>query len=290
MYSSKLTKLPKNTFEVVVDIPWKEVEKEYEVAFAELLKTLEIEGFRKGKVPAALGKKHLTKDAVYQKVFSTLFPKIYDEVLKKEGLKPIVNPKLELVNAKENEAWQIKIKIAEKPLVNLGEYKAKIKKIKEGVKKPDIWVPGKDLKAQPPEDVKANDQKVLNAVLGELLKSVVVEISDLVVEDEVQQRIARLVDDIQKLGISVETYLNTKKMTQEQLRNQYRQEVEETYKLEFILSEVADKEGIKVEQSDLDKLFGAIKDEKEKHMAKENAYMYATVLRKQKTLDYLIGL
>ena len=62
------------------------------------------------------------------------------------------------------------------------------------------------------------------------------------------------------------------------------------HKIEFILGEIADKEGIKVEKSDLDKLFLNIKDEKERKMAETNGYYYASILRKQKTLDFLTSL
>ena len=76
----------------------------------------------------------------------------------------------------------------------------------------------------------------------------------------------------------------------ESLKAQFRKETEDTYKLEFILAEISDKENIKVEQVDLNKLFVNIKDEKERIKAEQNSYYYATILRKQKTLDYLISL
>jgi len=47
---------------------------------------------------------------------------------------------------------------------------------------------------------------------------------------------------------------------------------------------------INVEKEDLDKLFANIKDEKEKEQARQNAYFYASILRKQKTLDLLLNL
>jgi len=53
---------------------------------------------------------------------------------------------------------------------------------------------------------------------------------------------------------------------------------------------IADKENIKVENSDIEKLFLNIKDDKEREKAKENSYYYASILRKQKTIDFLISL
>lgn len=76
----------------------------------------------------------------------------------------------------------------------------------------------------------------------------------------------------------------------ESLKAQFRKETEDTYKMEFALAEIADKEKIKIEKADLDKLFVNIKDENERKKAEQNSYYYATILRKQKTLDYLISL
>ena len=288
MVNHKINKLPKNTLEITVEISPDEIEKEYQKTFDILNKELSVQGFRKGKVPKAIAEKHLSKESVYQELLRTLIPRIYREIVKKEGLKPVVSPKIELVKAKEKESWQILIKVAEKPVVILGEYKKAIKEAKEAQKKDDIWVPGKD-KTKPEAKEKDNSQ-VLNIVLAELLKKTKCEISNLIVESEVEQRLARMVDDIQKIGLTVEAYLKSKNITVDQLKNQYRREIEDTYKLEFILSEIADKEDIKVEPFEIDKLFANIKEEKERAAAKANSYFYAMLLRKQKTLDFLIGL
>jgi FKBP-type peptidyl-prolyl cis-trans isomerase (trigger factor) len=62
------------------------------------------------------------------------------------------------------------------------------------------------------------------------------------------------------------------------------------YKLEFILQAIADEEKLEVKQEDLQALFSNIKEEKDRKAAEANAYFYASVLRKQKALDYIIGL
>ena len=96
MYTHTLKKLEKNTVENLVDIPKNTVEKEYAASFSILLLNLEVEGFRKGKVPAKIAEKHLKKETVYQELIRSLVPRIYQEIIKKEGLKPIVSPKIEL--------------------------------------------------------------------------------------------------------------------------------------------------------------------------------------------------
>jgi len=287
MYNYKKEKLPKNTTQLVVDVPKADIKKEEEEAFIRLQQKLTVEGFRQGKVPKTIAEKHIHKDDLYQELAQKMISRIYQELLAKEGLRPIISPKVDLVKAKEGEDWQIKITVAEKPTITLGDYKKVIKEVKSKVQKSNIWVPGKDKQEKKPEEDK---NKLLNEVLTALLNQAKIEVSDLVIEEEINHRLTHLIDEIQKIGLTTENYLKSKNLTMDSLKAQFRKETEDTYKLEFILAEIADKENLKVEQADLDKLFVNIKDEKERNTAKQNSYYYATILRKQKTLDYLISL
>ena len=291
MYSYKIEKLPKNTIQLIVDVPKADIKKEEEEAFIRLQQKLTVEGFRPGKVPKTIAEKHIQKENLYQELAQKMISRIYQEVLTKENLKPIISPKVDLVKAKEGEDWQIKITLAEKPVIELGDYKKVIKEAKIKITKTNIWVPGKDSPAAG-EDKKpeVDKNKLLNEVLTALLKEAKIEVSDMVIEEEINHRLTHLIDEIQKIGLTTENYLKSKNLTMESLKAQFRKETEDTYKLEFILAEISDKENIKVEQVDLNKLFVNIKDEKERIKAEQNSYYYATILRKQKTLDYLISL
>jgi trigger factor len=287
MYSYKKEKLPKNTIQLIVDIPKADIKKEEEEAFSRLQQKLTIGGFRQGKAPKAIAEKHIHKDDLYQELAQKMISRVYQEILTKEHLKPIISPKVDLVKAKEGEDWQIKITLAEKPTIELGDYKKIVKEVKTKAKTANIWVPGKDKGEKKPEEDKG---KLLNEVLSAILKEIKLEISDLVIDEEINHRLTHLVDEIQKIGLTTENYLKSKNLTMDSLKAQFRKETEDTYKLEFALAEIADKESIKVEKTDLDKLFVNIKDEKERKKAEQNSYYYATILRKQKTLDYLISL
>lgn len=290
MYSYKKEKLPKNTIQLIVDVPRSDIKKEEDDAFSRLQSQLTVEGFRPGKAPKDIAKKYISKDALYQELAQKMISRIYQEILTKENLKPIISPKVDLVKAKEGEDWQIKISLAEKPVVELGDYKKIIKEVKNRVEKSNIWVPGKEsASAKAPAD-KEDKSKLLNEVLTALLQETKLEISDLVLDEEINHRLTHLVDEIQKIGLTTENYLKSKNLTMESLKAQFKKETEDTYKLEFVLAEIADKENVKIEKTDLDKLFLNIRDEKERKKAEQNSYYYATILRKQKTLDYLISL
>ena len=290
MYTYKIKSLPKKTIEITLESPWADIEAEYEIAFESLRSNLQIEGFRKGKAPITVASKHIPKNDVYQKLLQTYISRVYSEIVKKESIKPLVPPKVDVLNAKEKETWKLVIATAEVPEVELGKYKDRIIEAKKNLKTAEIWVPGKD-KAEPTEaDKEKLNQQKFTAVLEALMKEAKVEISDLIIEEDVSRRLTKLVDDIQKVGLTMESYLKSKSLTKDQLHDQIAKEISETYKVEFILQHIADKENIKVEQSDIEKMIAGVKDEKEKETVRKNAYYYASVLRKQKTLDYLNSL
>jgi trigger factor len=288
MIKHSLKKLPKSTYEILIDLSWDEIEKEYKNAFDVILAEFSLEGFRKGKVPPSLAEKHIAKDQVYNQLIRTLLPRIYENIVKAEGLKPIVSPKIDLVSAKENEAWQVKVTLAEKPDVELGDYKRKLLDVKAGMKKEDIWIPGKGEKKK--EDPNAKKDKILNEALSLLLKDVTCEIPPLLIETELNRKLTQLLDNVQKIGLTVEGYLQSKGLTMERLKEQYTREITDMYRLEFILLDIADKEKIEVTEADMNSLYANLKEDKDKESAKANAYFYASVLRKQKTLDFLISL
>ena len=88
----------------------------------------------------------------------------------------------------------------------------------------------------------------------------------------------------------MDSYCQSKKTTPKAIREKYEKEIEGAYIIEFILNEVAEKEKITVTKEDLDKFISGIKDENQRKQAQANAYHYATVIRRQKLLDFLIGL
>jgi trigger factor len=231
----------------------------------------------------------LKKDEIYKEAIQALFPRIFEEIIKKEGLRPIINPKIELVKAKEKEDWQIRIKIAVKPVFKLINLKTIVQEVKNKYKKDEIWVPGKD-KSKQESEKEVQKQKILNEILTALLNKTNIQVSDLIVEEELNNRLSRLVDDVQKIGLTTEAYLKSKNITMDQLKAKYTKEIEDTYKIEFLLNEIADIEKIQVEKEDLEKLFDGIKDEQERKVARQNSYLYAAILRKQKTLEYLTNL
>ena len=290
-YTHTIQNLPKSVVEATVSIPKETVTEFYDEAFTQLSKELEVEGFRKGKAPKKIAEKHIQKDKIYDRLVRELLSKIYEDIIKKESLQPVVSPKVDLKSAKENEPWEVAFQIAQKPQIDLGDYKEHVKALKASQKSKDIWVPGKEEPKKEDEQVAAmKKQKFTNDILSEILKHVKVEVADIIVQEELDGRVTRLVDDVQKAGLTMDGYLKSKNTTMEELREKMAKELEETYKVEFILNEIAETEKIEVDPKELEAMLDNVKDEKEREMAVKNMRFYAMVMRKQKVLDFLYNL
>lgn len=285
------TKKNKTDWEFTVTIKAEDVTKKFDELLATELTTVSIEGFRKGKAPKDIAEKKVDRAKIYEAAVGQLLTKIYNEIVTKESIKPIVQPRVELVKAKEGEDFVIIIHVAERPDLKLGDYKTIVANVKKELKTEDIWVPGKE--TPKPEDEKTQEQRkvnLLNKIFEALSQKSTIEISDLIVQDEVNRKLASLLDEVKKLGMTIDQYVNSRNTTVEALRESYRKEIVDMYKIELVLEMIADDGKITVEKSDLDKILSAIEDPKAREEARANSYLYASILKRQKTLDYILGL
>lgn len=285
--TSSLQRLPDATIELTITIPWPDVAKTYEAAVNEAVKQAEVSGFRRGKAPRKVVEEKLDKTKVYEDVLKDLLPKVYNQVITDQKLRPIINPKIELKEATEGKDWIIRVLTCEKPAVTLGNYQQAIKDLKTAKQK-KIWVPGS--KAEPegekPEDKKPTLDELLKALFG----AVTVTIPSLLVEHEVNRLLSDLIDQTKKLGLTVEQYLASTARTAESIRHEYEEQAKRTLTLEFSLEEIADKEGILVSDDDIAKVIETAKTDEEKKTLESQRYYLASVLRRQKTLDFLAAL
>ena len=280
MSSSTIKQLPKTTVELEIHIPWEEIKSTYEKILDKIVSETEISGFRKGKAPKDLVSKNLDKSKLYEEVVKEVIPKAYREEIQKHKLTPIIPPKVEVLKAKENEEWVVKTTIALKPLISLNKYKEKIKEFKKG--KIKIWTPGSGEKKDEGEK-----KLTLDEIVKLVMEEAKIELSEMLIEQEANRLLSDLIDQTQKLGLSVEQYLMAKGKTTDQIRSEYTTQAEKNLAIEFIISEIADEEKITVSQEDLDKLINKAEKEEEKEKLRRDSYYLAHLIRQQKTLDFL---
>jgi FKBP-type peptidyl-prolyl cis-trans isomerase (trigger factor) len=283
MITTKLTELPKSTAELEITISWDEIKDVYEKIFSEVAGKIEVEGFRKGKAPKKVIEEKINKTKVYEEVIKEIVPKAYAKAVSEHKLKPVSSPKIEVVQAKENIEWKIKATLALMPKIILKNYKEKIKEAKSG--KAKIWTPGAT------EDKKKDSGKLaLEEIIKILLSEIEIELSDILIAEETNRLLANLVDQTQKLGLTIEQYLISKDKTTENLRSEYAQQAASNLKLEFALASIADQENIVVNDKDIENLIEKAEKPEEKEKLNKERYYLAHLLRQQKTLEFLNNL
>ena len=290
MFTFEKQDLGKNTLKYTVTIPVKEIKTRYDAGFDEIRGSAKIEGFRPGKAPANIAKKHISKEKIYDLLIQKLLPDVYKDILTREKLEPIISPEVELKKAEEEKDWEIDFTIAMKPAAKLPDYKKVIQKVKAELKKDAIWVPGKDVEKESEAEKMKRREKLLDEIVRNLVKETEIELSDLIIEQEVNNRLSKLLDDVRSIGLTMDAYLASKNLTTDSAKAQFKKEVQDSYAVDLILTEIGDKENISVSQKELDDFFEKISDEASKADAKKHAYFYSSVLRKQKIIDFLSDL
>jgi len=273
--TSVVAKSEDKTIQISFTVPFPLIKKAQDEVLAESAKDTEIPGFRKGKAPLEKVKEKIPADILIQKSLAKILPPALAKAIEEHKIKPAIYPKFELLSAKENENWQIRATTCELPQIILPDYKTKIKE--QSIK--TLKEPAKEEK----------EQKAIKILL-DLVK---VTLPRLLVSEEVDARLSSLLSRIEKLGLSLEGYLQSIGKTPETLRIEYELQAKNTITLELILNEISVIEKIKVEEGEID---GAIKaaaaDTKlaENLNTPEQRRLIRSVLSRRKTLDYLASL
>ncbi len=283
---TEMKRLTDGTIELIMTIPWADVEKTYEHVVREIVERTELPGFRKGKAPRNMVEEKLDRGETYEEVLKHVIPDAYGRAVTEQKLHPVVSPKIELKEASEKKDWVIRALTAEKPDVTLGEYKKAMQDLKAGKAK-KIWVPGQ----KPKEEEKKEEAKpTLDELLGALYTSVKITIPALLIEHETNRLLSDLIDQTKRLGLTVEQYLSSTGRTADSVRKEYEEQSKRTLTLEFALEKIADTEGVLVSDDDIETVIKTAKTDEEKKSLETQKYYIASVLRRQKTLDFLAAL
>ena len=273
---SLIKKQEDGTIELTITLPWSLVKKTKDEVLDEHVKVAELPGFRKGKAPREAVEKNLDRDHVREDILKKLLPEGYSEALKEHKITPILNPKIHVDKIEDDKDWQFSAFTAEAPEVTLGSYKDDVKKITASSK---IIVPGKE-----PTPVSFED------ISKALLASATINIPKIIIDQEVERLLAQTLDEVKRLGLTLDQYLASTGRNIDGLRAEYAIKAETDVKLEFVLQKIAQTEGIKVEDKEIDEAINQAKSDAEKQNLERNRYLLSGIIRQQKTLDFVRSL
>ena len=118
----KVNKLEQGHVEVLVTVDEKTWKDAQEKAFNKLAENVTIDGFRKGKAPKNLVRSRIDQMKVLDEAINALLPKMYQEIIEKDGVRPYARPQVDVTKVSDTEL-EVKFLLAVAPEVKLGKYK-----------------------------------------------------------------------------------------------------------------------------------------------------------------------
>ena len=115
-------KLEKSMVELQFSIDAETFKSAVGAAFKRESKKYTVPGFRKGHAPRAMIEKMYGKDLFQYDAINDLFPEAYEAAVKEAGIEVVGGPEPGVVSMSEEEGAVLKVKVAVKPEVQLGDY------------------------------------------------------------------------------------------------------------------------------------------------------------------------
>jgi FKBP-type peptidyl-prolyl cis-trans isomerase (trigger factor) len=281
--SESVAKSEDGSIQITFSIPTEEIDSHKDEAAKEFVKEVEVPGFRKGMAPLSKVIEHVGEQKILEHALSHMLPKMFADAVEKHKLKPNIYPKFEVLNSGDSKVLQVRANTCEIQEFDLGNYKEKIKSVGGGG---ELWTPDKG----DPGKKKISPEEKSQQVIKVLLENIKVVIPKMLIDDEVNGRLSRLLEKIDKLGLTLESYLSSVGKNVQGIREEYEKQSREAIALDLILTKIAEKENLKVTE---DELKGALKaasadpNMSESNLAPENRRVIELILLRRKALDFL---
>jgi len=134
----KVTEEPKSSVKITGEIPYEELALERAPAIKALGKNIELDGFRKGHVPASVLEKHIGEINILTEMAERAIAHIYPHILEAHKIDAIGYPKIEITKIAPNNPLGFTATVATLPVINLPDYRDIAKKINKD--KPSLEV------------------------------------------------------------------------------------------------------------------------------------------------------
>ena len=275
------------TIQITFTIPYSDINKVQEEVAQEIGKDIEVPGFRKGMAPISKIIDHVSKQSLLEKTLSKILPRLVTDAINEHKITPAIYPKFELVKTVEGEDWQIRAITCELPEVTLGDYKKEISGL---ARAKALWTPGKGSEKDKKEVTREEKEQEIIKIL---LEKVNLKVPHILIDEEANSRLSKLLERIEKLGLSLESYLTSIGKTADILRNEYESQAKSAIALDLILTEIAKVENITVDPKEINSAVGAAKADPKLASeldTPERRRFIEAILKRRKALDSLIAL
>lgn len=120
---SSMEKIEKNVVKLEITVEAEKFVEAMKKSYAKNAKKFNIPGFRKGKAPMNIIKRHYGEGVFYEDAINICCDDTYPEALKEYDIKPVDYPEIDVVEIGEGKDFVYTAKVTVVPEVELGEYK-----------------------------------------------------------------------------------------------------------------------------------------------------------------------
>lgn len=128
---AKMEKIEANVVKFEVRVEAEKFTAALNKAYNKNKKNFNIPGFRKGKVPMAMVKKHYGVEVLFEDAINTVISETYPKLVEENDLKPVDFPKVDVLEVGEGKDLVYTAEVTVYPEIELGQYKGLSVKRKE---------------------------------------------------------------------------------------------------------------------------------------------------------------
>lgn len=282
-------KEPKNVIKLEITVPASDLKAVYENILAEIVSTSTVTGFRPGKAPKEKVLESLDTGKLHGEVVNKALQTFYPQALKEHHVLPAGNPRVEIKQFDLDKDFIFIASVPQKPEIEIGDYATVLKKtLKE---RKDASRAEKEEKLKKGESIgDVHDHLHPSDVVQALLEVSKLEIADIMIEEETNRMLSRLLEQAEQVGLSLDQYLQAQGKTAEQLRADYDKISEQTIKAEFILAELVKKSEVEVTDEEVRQAIAAsgAPDVEEQMKDKMKLWYVKSILEKNKLITQIM--
>lgn len=119
---STVEQLNPTRVKVTVEVPFAELEPDFDKAYKALAGQVNIPGFRKGKAPAKLLESRIGRPAVLEQVINDMIPARYSEAIDEHDLKVLAQPEVEVTKLEDNDVVEFTAEVDVRPELELPNF------------------------------------------------------------------------------------------------------------------------------------------------------------------------
>jgi len=107
---------------LTVEVPFEELKPSLDAAYKKIAGQVNVPGFRRGKVPAALIDRQVGRGAVLDQAINDALPNLYVRALQENDLQPLAQPEIDITRLDDNETLEFTAEVDVRPTITVPDY------------------------------------------------------------------------------------------------------------------------------------------------------------------------